>query len=211
MYRVLAICCMGLALVACGQAENEPEGTADTRTRPDNPMPEPADDTSGPGQAPEGAAAQVAPTQGNDASGSIAVSAEGDGVRLTGAIQGLKPNSEFGFHIHEKGDCSAPDASSAGAHFNPTNAAHGNPEGDTHHAGDMVNIKSDAQGVAQVDTVARGATLHSGQPTDVLGKAVVVHENPDDYKTQPSGNSGARIACGVITVQAPSSGGAATA
>jgi Cu-Zn family superoxide dismutase len=205
MYRVLAVC-MALALVACGRSENEPEGTADTRVQPDSPMPEPADDLAAPGQAPEGAAAQVAPTQGNTASGSISVTAEDDGVRLTGVIQGLKPDSEFGFHVHEKGDCSAPDASSAGAHFNPTNVAHGNPEGETHHAGDMVNIKSDAQGVAQVDSRATGTTLHSGQPTDVLGKAIVVHEKPDDYKTQPSGNSGARIACGVITVQPPPTG-----
>src|SRR5688572_19577060 len=116
MYRALTIC-MALALGACGQPQNEPEGTADTRTRPDSPMPEPADDLAAPGQAPEGAAAQVAPTQGNTASGSISVTAEDDGVRLTGVIQGLKPDSEFGFHVHEKGDCSAPDASSAGAHF----------------------------------------------------------------------------------------------
>lgn len=205
MFRVFAVC-IAFALVGCGQPDNEPEGTTDARTQPDNPMPEPADDMAAPGQAPEGAAAQIAPTQGNTASGSISVSAEDNAVRLTGAIQGLKPNSEFGFHIHEKGDCSAPDASSAGGHFNPATVGHGHPEGDTHHAGDMLNIKSDAQGVAQVDTRARGATLHSGQPTDVLGKAVVVHEAPDDYTSQPSGNSGARIACGVITVQAPPTG-----
>lgn len=191
--------CIALALVGCGQ-NNEPEGTADGRTRPDNPMPEPAD-LAAPGQAPEGAAAQIAPTQGNTASGSVTLTAEEGGVRLTGVVQGLKPNSEFGFHVHEKGDCSAPDASSAGGHFNPANTDHGNPEGETHHAGDMLNIKSDDQGVAQIDTVASGTTLHSGAPTDVLGKAVVVHEGADDYKSQPSGNSGSRIACGVITVQ----------
>lgn len=205
MYRVLAICCMGLALVACGQTD-EPRGSADSRAQPDNPMPEPADDMGAPAQAPEGAAAQIAPTHGNTASGSLAFSAEENGVRLTGAIQGLPPNSEFGFHIHEKGDCSAPDASSAGSHFNPTNAEHGHPEGDARHAGDMINLKSDDQGVAQVDIVVAGVTLHDGGPNDVLGKAVVVHQNPDDYKTQPSGNSGARIACGVITVQAPGAG-----
>src|SRR5512138_3848122 len=207
MLRVFAIClAMTFALVGCGQSGNEPADTTDTRTQPENPMPEPADDMAAPGQAPDGAMAQIEPTQGNTASGSIALTAEDGAVRLTGVIQGLKPNSEFGFHIHEKGDCSAPDASSAGGHFNPANVAHGMPEGDTHHAGDMLNIKSDAQGVAQVDTRAIGATLHSGQPTDVLGKAVVVHEGPDDYTSQPSGNSGARIACGVITVQAPPSG-----
>ncbi len=202
MLRVFAIC-LAFALVGCGQSENAPEGSADSRTQPENTMPEPADDVAAPAQAPEAASAQIAPTQGNTASGSVSVTAEDGGVRLTGVIQGLNPNSEFGFHIHEKGDCSAPDGTSAGAHFNPANVAHGNPEGDTHHAGDMLNIKSDAQGVAQVDTLASGATLHSGAPTDVLGKAVIVHADPDDYTSQPSGNAGARIACGVITVQAP--------
>ena len=208
MLRVFAIClAMTFALVGCGQSVNEPADTTDTRTQPENPMPEPADDMAAPGQAPDGAMAQIEPTQGNTASGSIALTAEDGAVRLTGVIQGLKPNSEFGFHIHEKGDCSAPDASSAGGHFNPANADHGHPEGETHHAGDMLNLKSDAQGVAQVDTRAMGATLHSGLPTDVLGKAIVVHEGPDDYQSQPSGNSGARIACGVITVQASGDAG----
>lgn len=205
MYRLLAAC-MACVLVACGQSD-EPQGNADTRALPDNPMPEPADDMTGPGQAPEGAVVQIEPTQGNTVSGMLSVIAEDDAVRLTGNIQGLKPNAEFGFHIHEKGDCSAPDASSAGGHFNPADAAHGHPEGDTHHAGDMTNLKSDTDGVAQVDTRAFGATLNSGQPTDVLGKAVVVHESPDDYTSQPSGNSGARIGCGVITVQAPGTTG----
>jgi len=119
-------------------------------------------------------------------------------LHLTGSLQGLKPDSEFGFHIHEKGDCSAPDASSAGAHFNPTNAQHGNPQGESHHAGDMLNAKSDAQGSAQVDTIANGVSLDSGVPNGVRGKAIVLHEKADDYASQPAGNSGARIACGVI-------------
>src|SRR5918999_819304 len=97
-------------------------------------------------------------------------------VRISGAIQGLKPNSEFGFHIHEKGDCSAPDASSAGAHFNPAQKPHGNPTAAEHHAGDMINLKSNPQGVGQVETTADAATIGSGEPTDVMGKAIVVHE-----------------------------------
>jgi Cu-Zn family superoxide dismutase len=121
-----------------------------------------------------------------------------DGVHITGAIQGLKPDSEVGFHIHEKGDCSAPDGSSAGAHFNPTQQQHGHPESESHHAGDMINLRADSSGVAQVDTTARGATINSGESTDVIGKAVIVHEGPDDYTSQPSGNSGSRVACGVI-------------
>jgi superoxide dismutase, Cu-Zn family len=193
--------CIAALLVGCGQRD-EPVPTADLRTQPDNPMPEPAA-TAAPAELPQGAAAQLAPTQGNTVSGSLALTAVEGAVRISGAIQGLKPTGEYGFHIHEKGDCSAPDASSAGGHFNPTNAQHGNPAGETHHTGDMLNARSDENGVAQVDSQAKGATLHSGQPTDVLGKAIVLHEKADDYTTQPSGNSRSRIACGVITVQSP--------
>jgi Cu-Zn family superoxide dismutase len=173
-------------------------GSRDTTTATDVPgtpsVPVPAD---APPQS-SGAQVQLAPTQGHSASGMLTVNTEGDSVRLTGSLQGLPPDSEFGFHIHENGDCSAPDASSAGGHFNPANAEHGNPQGAAHHAGDMLNTKSDAQGTAQVDAVASGVSLGSGQPNDVRGKAVVLHEKADDYTTQPSGNSGARIACGVI-------------
>ena len=87
----------------------------------------------------------------------------------------------------------------SGAHFNPDNAQHGNPEVSAHHAGDMLNVGSDAQGNATVDARAQGVSLGSGQPNDVIGKAVVLHEKADDYQTQPSGDSGGRIACGVIT------------
>jgi len=179
-------------LAGCGQRDN----TADTATAPGTPsapMPPPADAVP----AAAGASVQLSPTQGHNASGTLSLAAEGDSVRLTGTLQGLSPNGEFGFHIHEKGDCSAPDASSAGAHFNPANAQHGNPQGDTHHAGDMLNAKSDAQGAAMVDAVASGVSL-DGQPNGVRGKAVVLHEKADDYSSQPAGNSGARIACGVI-------------
>jgi Cu-Zn family superoxide dismutase len=145
-----------------------------------------------------GASVKLSPTQGNTAAGSLTVSTMGGGVHLSGTLQGLPPNGEFGFHIHEKGDCSAPDASSAGEHFNPTNAQHGSPQGAAHHAGDMLNMKSDGTGNAQVEAHVSGVSLRDGQAADVFGKAVVVHEKPDDYATQPSGNSGARIACGVI-------------
>jgi Cu-Zn family superoxide dismutase len=149
----------------------------------------------------EKATVQLAPTQGNNVTGTLSAESVADGVHFTGTVQGLKPNGQFGFHVHENGDCSAPDASSAGAHFNPTQAQHGDPSvGATHHTGDMLNLRSDDQGNANVDTTAKGATLADGQPNNVIGKAVVVHASADDYATQPSGNSGARIACGVISV-----------
>jgi Cu-Zn family superoxide dismutase len=184
-----------LVLAGCGEREqpatvaSSAEQASGTTSTP--PVPPP-------GPAASGATVQLAATQGHEARGSLTLTAEAEGVRVKGAVEGLKPTGEFGFHIHEKGDCSAPDASSAGPHFNPGNAVHGNPEGGAHHAGDMYNLKSDGQGVARVDVLARGTTLGGGQPTDVAGRAIVVHEKADDYSSQPAGDSGDRIACGVI-------------
>src|SRR5262245_40625788 len=123
-------------LAACGKRD-EPKADATSPTAAVAP-------TSGPPMS--SAALQLSPTPGNTAGGMLSVTAEADGVRISGQLLGLKPDAEFGFHIHEKGDCSAPDASSAGEHFNPTNAQHGNPDSGAHHAGDMLNAKSDAEG-----------------------------------------------------------------
>ena len=183
-----------VALVLAGCSREQPEGAP---RAPEPTTAAPAEKVT-PAEPAQEAVAQVAPTQGNTVTGSLALASSPQGVHITGAIQGLKPNAEFGFHVHEKGDCSAPDGSSAGGHFNPTQAQHGNPTSATHHAGDMVNIRSNGEGVAQVDTTAAGTTLHGDPTTDVIGKAIVVHEGPDDYATQPSGNSGKRVACGVI-------------
>jgi Cu-Zn family superoxide dismutase len=193
MNRLLLLT-LALVVTACSREDGSRAGEprerdmAVSETIPEKAAPAPARD----------AVVQLAATQGNTANGSLQLVQSPEGVRISGAIQGLKPNSEFGFHIHEKGDCSAPDASSAGAHFNPAQKPHGDPTAAEHHVGDMVNVKSNAEGVGQVDTTANAATIGSGEPTDVMGKAIVVHESPDDYKTQPSGNSGKRIACGVI-------------
>jgi Cu-Zn family superoxide dismutase len=143
--------------------------------------------------------ATLSPASGSAVTGSITLTPDGDGVRLQGQLNGLQPNSTHGFHIHEKGNCSAPDGSSAGGHFNPFGMAHGNPAGMPHHAGDIPNQTADAQGVAMIDVVVRGISLGTGAADDVLGRSVVVHRDHDDYATQPAGNSGARVACGVIT------------
>jgi Cu-Zn family superoxide dismutase len=194
--------CLGvvatLLLAACSR--EQPEGAP---RQPDETTAAPAEKTTDTAEAAPEAVAKIAPTQGNTVTGSLALAASPEGVRISGAIQGLKPDAEFGFHIHEKGDCSAPDGSSAGAHFNPTQAQHGNPASGSHHAGDMVNIRSNGEGVAQVDTTAAGTALHGDPNSDVMGKAIVVHESPDDYTTQPSGNSGKRVACGVISAPSP--------
>ena len=190
---------LGLAIAAAVLlAACSKEQPAGAPREPEPTTAAPAEKTTPAEPAAEGAA-QIAPTQGNTVTGSVALSTSSEGVHITGTIQGLKPNAEFGFHVHEKGDCSAPDGSSAGGHFNPTQAEHGNPTSGTHHhAGDMLNIKSNGEGVAQVDATAAGTTLHGNPATDIMGKAIVVHEGPDDYTTQPSGNSGKRVACGVI-------------
>lgn len=115
-------------------------------------------------------------------------------------VRGLAPNSEHGFHVHEKGDCSAPDASSAGGHFNPTGQPHGMPGSNAHHAGDMKNLRADANGVVKTEVALAGMTLAAGA-SSIVNRSVVVHRDPDDYTSQPAGNSGPRIACGVITAQ----------
>lgn len=144
------------------------------------------------------ARANLKATEGNHAAGTLDLKQMNDGVHISGTISGLSPNTHHGFHVHENGDCSAPDAKSAGGHFNPDHHDHGNPSSPPHHAGDIPNIDSDAKGVAKVDVTVKGVTLDAG-PESVINRAIVVHEKADDYKSQPSGDSGPRIACGVIS------------
>jgi len=143
------------------------------------------------------ATADLQATRGNTASGTVRFVQNGDTVKVSGEVKGLKPNAEHGFHVHEKGDCSSGDGMSGG-HFNPTATAHGQHGQGTHHVGDLPSLKADAQGVAKVDfTTTTGLTLKPGA-TSIMDKGLIVHRDPDDYKTQPTGNSGARVACGVI-------------
>ena len=144
--------------------------------------------------------ALLQPTTGNSVTGAVRFKQDGPLVLVHGRISGLAPNQEYGFHVHEKGDCSSGDGMSAGGHFNPTGKPHGPPDGE-HHAGDLPSLKADASGTAVVDVRVAGSVLGSGA-SDFYGKAVVVHALPDDYTTQPSGNSGPRIACGVIGTSA---------
>lgn len=144
------------------------------------------------------ATANLSAASGSLASGQLKLMPMGDGVHITGTIGGLKPNGTHAFHIHEKGDCSAADASSAGGHFNPTGHAHGRFDSAVHHAGDLPSLRSDAQGMASIDFVSRGLALDQS-PNSVVGRGLIVHKDPDDYTTQPTGNSGARLACAVIT------------
>ncbi|MEO7775117.1 MAG: superoxide dismutase family protein [Steroidobacteraceae bacterium] len=158
--------------------------------------------TEAPAAPPQGrkvtALVALGATKGNKTTGTLALEVRNGVVQVSGQVSGLSFNADHGIHVHEKGNCKAPDASSAGGHFNPTGQPHGNPEAAEHHVGDIVNIHSDAMGNALVDLKLPGMTLKDGGPNDINKKAIVIHEQPDDYTTQPSGNSGARIACGVI-------------
>ena len=154
---------------------------------------------SGPSTAQQ-AVANLASASGSLVSGRLTLAPMGDGVHVAGEIGGLDPGSSHGFHIHEKGDCSAADASSAGGHFNPGAQPHGRAMQGPHHAGDSDNIVADADGVAKINTHIMGVSLGGGAGNDIAGRAIVVHAAPDDYSSQPSGNAGARVACGVIKV-----------
>jgi Cu-Zn family superoxide dismutase len=142
------------------------------------------------------ATATLSPASGSSVTGTVTFTEQADGVHVFAMISGLSPGPH-GFHIHETGDCSAPDATSAGAHFNPTGAGHGAPGAGEHHAGDMGNITADEGGNANYEQVLPALSLADG-PNSIIGRAVIVHADPDDMTTQPTGNAGARLACGVI-------------
>lgn len=143
------------------------------------------------------ASVRLEPKSGSQVRGTLTLTQVGpDRVRISGTVTGHSPGPK-GFHIHEKGDCSAPDALSAGGHFNPAARKHGGLTGER-HAGDVGNITFDAYGSATVDVVAEGVSLTKGAANSIVGRAIVVHAAADDLKTDPTGNSGGRVACGVI-------------
>ncbi len=165
---------LGIFLTACGQSENPGKNPRETSS----------------------AKAVLLPTEGSDVRGVVNFTEVKDGVKIVAHIEGLS-EGPHGFHIHEHGDCSAPDASSAGGHYNPTNKKHGCPGDEERHVGDLGNIVADENGSAhyeRIDSVIRLNGEHS-----IIGKAVIVHEKEDDCKTDPTGDAGGRMACGVIT------------
>lgn len=180
----------GVMLFACSRAETPPAAATPASMPPATEM-EPAT-----------AMATLAGKSGMDVTGELRLVSTEGGVGVIGAIDGLTEGTEHGIHVHETGDCSAPDAESAGGHFNPTGAPHGRPALGTApaaaHLGDMPNVTADDTGQATVNATIAGATLRDAGNNDLIGKAVVVHARRDDYTTQPSGDSGERIACGVI-------------
>ena len=134
---------------------------------------------------------------GSAVTGTVAFRESAGTVAVTLALAGVAPGMH-GFHVHEVGDCSAPDGTSAGGHFNPHGANHGALDADARHAGDMGNVEADAAGNVTAELTITGITLTPGLPHSIGGRALILHAKPDDYVTQPTGNAGARIGCGVI-------------
>lgn len=143
------------------------------------------------------ALAVVNPTEGSKVSGTVSFIKNGQGVRITANIEGLSPGLH-GFHVHEFGNCSSPDANSAGGHFNPTNMPHAGPKAEKHHLGDLGNLEADRNGTAKLEVTDDLISLEG--PKSIVGRSVIVHARPDDLKTQPAGGAGARVACGVIGI-----------
>jgi len=150
-----------------------------------------------PGSGPK-ATARLEPTKGSNVRGNVEFTeASGGKVRVTADVSGLRPNAEFGFHIHEAGDCSSGDGMSAKGHFNPFGKPHGHPGSGERHAGDLPMLKVAKNGRAKIDVTVDGISIGSG-PGNIVGRGLIIHAQADDYKTQPTGNAGARVACAII-------------
>lgn len=148
------------------------------------------------------ATATLQPTKGNQAKGTVTFTPTDDAnkVKVQVHLSDLKPGSRHGMHVHEKGDCSAPDASSAGGHFNPAGKPHGDRSVTEKHAGDLGNVEASSAGKVSTTFDVDDISVSDGQQ-GIIGKSVILHEKADDLKTQPSGDSGDRIACAVIRFQ----------
>jgi Cu-Zn family superoxide dismutase len=144
--------------------------------------------------------AVLMPMQGNQISGTITFTSTPKGTDVVADISGLTPG-KHGFHIHEYGDCSAPDAASAGGHFDPEHMHHAGTENPHRHVGDLGNITADAAGKAHYTYLNKLLSFKGSH--NIIGRSVIVHASEDDLKTQPAGNSGGRIACGIIGIAKP--------
>lgn len=151
---------------------------------------------SAPNTAPSRAQAVLKAAAGEKLKGLVEFTETERQMRIHVKAEGLKPGLH-GFHIHDKGDCSSADFNSAGPHFNPANVQHGSPETAPQHGGDLGNILADKTGKVNVEIVVKQLTLGE-TPFKISGKSVIIHHDQDDFKTQPTGNAGKRIGCGVI-------------
>lgn len=184
---------MALFVVSCAQQESQDDMQNEQQTESQN-MEQEAQQTMDSSSDFSELVAVVHPTEGNEVSGTVTFTETSDGVQVQGDISGLT-EGKHGFHIHQYGDCTASDGTSAGGHFNPASNNHAAPTDSARHMGDMGNIEADAEGNASIDYVDSVITLDQ-----ILGRAVIIHGGEDDLKSQPSGAAGPRKACGVIGI-----------
>ncbi len=144
------------------------------------------------------AVATLSPSATSGVSGIVVFSGGSTSVDVHVTAAGLMPGSIHGFHVHDVGNCASADFMSAGDHFNPTHKPHG-PQDKPHHAGDMPSLIADPSGKIDARFTLEGVTL--GGVDGFVGHAVILHATADNFDAQPSGNSGARVACGVIAAQ----------
>jgi Cu-Zn family superoxide dismutase len=197
----LAVC------IGCGgsqpAAEEAPQPVAEPPAEPPAEA-APAETASAePEKAPEAAPAAPATVEvtfqaksGSKLAGKATLTETPEGVKVALALEGVKPG-DHGAHVHEKGDCSARDAASAGGHFNPATHPHALPANSPRHLGDLGNITIGKDGKGTLEIVAPGANLKANDPNSFLGKSIIVHEKKDDGG-QPTGNAGGRIGCAEI-------------
>jgi Cu-Zn family superoxide dismutase len=195
--RTLSFGAIGLCLVlaaACGSKNTEAPATA--ADVPATPEPVPSAEPAAAAGAPKTVEVALQAKSGSKLSGKLTLTEAPEGVKVVLSVEGVSPG-DHGAHVHEKGDCSAEDGSSAGGHFNPGGHPHALPSGTPRHLGDFGNITVGADGKGTLELVATGANLKDGDPSSFLGKAVIIHEKKDDGG-QPTGNAGGRIGCGEI-------------
>lgn len=201
--KLIPLCVLAsLTLGACQDRDEPREPVRPVATTPEPAAPTPPAPVVGsdaPGQdGPRPVRIRMNPLADSGISGMLTALPTGNGVRFEGRLARSEFDAEHAIHVHEIGDCSAPDGSSAGEHFNPGASQHGHPDQPPHHAGDLPNLKADHDGQLIVDIYTPGLQIGTGSETDILGRALVLHAQADDYTSQPAGASGARIACGVI-------------
>lgn len=158
-----------------------------------------AGDAKAPPPAPVSAKATLEPKSDSTVAGTVTLVQTGADVKVTISLTGASPG-EHAVHIHEKGDCSAPDGSSAGSHFNPMQHQHGDVMSEMKHPGDFGNVTVGSEGTGMKEFTTTSITLVAGQQTTVTDLAVIVHAKADDF-SQPVGNAGGRQACGILKLE----------
>ncbi|MEJ2368058.1 MAG: superoxide dismutase family protein [Acidobacteriota bacterium] len=189
--RSFVLPCLAAVLIGCGSKTAQPKPTASSP--PETPT------TNSALHSFPMAVAHLHFNGLENASGKVVFTQTDRGTQIVVDITGISPGLH-GIHIHEKGDCSTPDFSSAGGHFNPSGTAHGGPDSEVHHAGDLGNIEIGPDGIGHLELTSRILTVEEG-PDCVVGRAVIVHAGPDNLISQPSGDSGPRIACGLVRLE----------